>query len=127
MATRKRNTLKNLSKVLQEQKSPEPAAKGAQESDEFIKSEPKTLVGISKLKDSLKANQDPDEAFLVEAVEKLAELKGITTREVLYSLIKAVMGQTEKLNAGDVLLLSSVQYLAHRQQVDAKLEELLKE
>ncbi|HAA11862.1 MAG TPA: hypothetical protein DCE41_09255 [Cytophagales bacterium] len=127
MAAKKgKDTLKDLSKFLKDQD--EAPAGDEENSDEFLSSKPKTLVNVSKLQDELaKAGGDPDQEFLVNAVVKLAQLEGSTPQTVLYNLVEGVLSKLENPEPGDLLMLSSVQYLSHNRRIDSKLQELLKE
>jgi len=127
MAAKKgKDTLKDLSKFLKDQD--EAPASGEENSDEFLSSKPKTLVNVSKLQDELaKAGGNPDQDFLINAVVKLAQLQDSSPQSVLYSLVEGVLSKIENPEPGDLLMLSSVQYLSHNRRIDAKLQELLKE
>lgn len=129
MAAKKgKDTLKDLSNFLKDQGSPEAEDSPKGDADSFLSSKPSTLVNVSKLQEALgEAHQDPNESFLVEAVQKLAEMENRPVREVLFSLVEAVFAKSNGLSAADLMLLTTVQYLSHSQQVDNKLTELLKD
>ena len=125
MAAKKgKDTLKELGQFLKEQDSADGQAGDA---GEFLESKPRTLVQVNRLRDELNASENPDEEFLADAVMQIAAAKETTPQAILYGLIEAVLSKIEEPDPGDLLLLSSVQYLAHNQRLDAKLQDLLKE
>lgn len=126
MAAKKgKDTLKDLSKFLQEKDSPETESGGI--SEDFLTAQPNTLVAVSTLSEQFSEQAaNPDLDFLHEVLETLARNEGKSVREVLYALIERSLTAQTSVEASDIMLLSTVQYLSHTQKMGAVIEELAK-
>ncbi|MGK7393735.1 MAG: hypothetical protein ACNS62_04145 [Candidatus Cyclobacteriaceae bacterium M3_2C_046] len=112
----KKNTLSDLSSFLKE-KSGAPAA---EQDQDFLSSQPHSLVEIPSIEESLKdiqANPSQADAIISQIILDTAKAHGQDARQLLFKVIQRVLDDKPQQNASDVMLQNMVLYLSYTEEM----------
>jgi len=116
-----KNTLKDLNQFLQDHKEEEIDSSNVGNKEDFLQQKPNALVAVAKAGES----ELQELPTLINKIEQISKEKNLPVREILFQLIQALYNQSEQLNATDVMLLNTVLYLQHNEQVKSDLATIL--